>query len=107
MIANGTDVPVEQIDPLAGFYAAVTRKMDNGLAFYPEQCMTREEALRSYTLDAAYAAFEEPIKGSLTPGKLADIVVLSQDILSIPAEQLRETQVLYTIIGGQIRYAHP
>jgi predicted amidohydrolase YtcJ len=107
VIANGTDVPVEKVDPLAGFYAAVTRKMHNGLAFYPEQCMTREEALRSYTLDAAYAAFEEPIKGSLTPGKLADIVVLSQDILSIPAERVRDTQVLYTIIGGQIRYARP
>ena len=64
--------------------------------------MTREEALRSYTLDCAYAAFEEDIKGSLTPGKLADLVVLSQDILTCPDEQIREAKIDYTIIGGQI-----
>jgi hypothetical protein len=104
VIANGTDTPVEPINPLAGFYAAVTRDMGSGRALYPEQCMTREQALRSYTLDAAYAAFEEGTKGSLTPGKLADIVVLSQDIMSIPAEQLRETKVLYTIVGGRVLY---
>ncbi len=63
VIANGTDAPVERIDPLAGFYASVTRDMGSGQAFYPEQCMTREQALRSYTLDAAYAAFEEGTQG--------------------------------------------
>ena len=104
VIANGTDTPVEPINPWAGFYAAVTRAMGSGRAFYPEQCMTREQALCSYTLDAACAAFEEGTKGSLTPGKLADIVVLSQDIMSIPAEQLRETKVLYTIVGGRMLY---
>ena len=105
VIANGTDVPVERIDPLPGFRAAVTREMQNGVAFYPEQCMTREEALRSYTLHAAYAAFEDDLKGSLTPGKLADIVVLSQDILQVPADQLPATHVVHTIVGGQIRYS--
>ena len=102
VIANGTDVPVENIDPLASFYATTTRKLKNGSAFFPAQKMTREEALRSYTLDCAYAAFEEDIKGSLTPGKLADLVVLSQDILTCPDEQIRETKIDYTIIGGQI-----
>jgi predicted amidohydrolase YtcJ len=105
VIANGTDVPVERVDPLVGFRAAATRKMNNGVAFFPEQCMTRAEALRSYTLDAAYAAFEEKLKGSLTPGKLADIVVLSHDILQVPDDQLATTRVMHTIIGGQIRYS--
>lgn len=104
VIANGTDVPVERVDPLVGFRAATTRQMNNGVAFFPEQCMTRTEALRSYTLDAAYAAFEEDLKGSLVPGKLADIVVLSQDIMQVPAAQLADTRVVHTIIGGQIRY---
>ena len=66
--------------------------------------MTREQALRSYTLDAAYAAFEEELKGSLAPGKLADIVVLSKDILTVPQEQIREARVLYTIVGGKVLF---
>jgi predicted amidohydrolase YtcJ len=107
VITNGSDAPVERIDPIAGFYASVTRDMGGGRAFYPAQCMTREQALRSYTLDAAYAAFEEGTKGSLTPGKLADIVVLSQDIMSIPEERLRETRVVYTIVGGQVLFERP
>ncbi|MCU0960055.1 MAG: amidohydrolase [Pirellulaceae bacterium] len=107
VIANGSDVPVEPIDPLAGFYAAVTRRMADGVCFFPAQCMTREQALRSFTRDAAYAACEDDLKGSLTPGKLADLVVLSQDILTIPEEALRDTEVRYTIVGGQVRYARP
>jgi predicted amidohydrolase YtcJ len=106
IIANGTDAPVEDVDPLACFYASVTRKLATGAAFFPEQRMTREQALRSYTLDAAFAAFEEDRKGSLTPGKLADVVVLSHDILTCPEEQLRSARVLYTIVGGQVRYEH-
>jgi predicted amidohydrolase YtcJ len=66
--------------------------------------MTREEALRSYTLSAAYAAFEEDIKGSLTVGKLADVTVLSKDILTVPEEQIRDARVLYTIVGGEVKY---
>lgn len=104
VIANGTDVPVEDIDPLASFYATVTRKLKNGNEFFPDQKMTRAQALRSYTLDCAYAAFEEDIKGSLTPGKLADVVVLSKDILTCPDEQIREAKIDYTIIGGDIVY---
>ncbi|MGD9253432.1 MAG: amidohydrolase, partial [Holophagae bacterium] len=73
VIASGTDAPVEPVDALPSFHAAVTRQMGDGTAFYPEQVMTREEALRSMTLDAAYAAFEDDIKGSLEAGKLADV----------------------------------
>ncbi|MCB9088342.1 MAG: amidohydrolase family protein, partial [Calditrichae bacterium] len=69
------------------------------------QVMTREEALRTYTVNAAYAAFEEDIKGSLTPGKLADITVLSRDIMSVPAEEIPGTEVVYTIVGGKVAYA--
>lgn len=104
VIVNGTDVPVEDIDPLASFYASVTRKMEDGTAFYPEQRMTREEALRSYTLHAAQAAFEEDIKGSITTGKLADIVVLSKDIMNIPDDEIRSARVGLTILGGRVRW---
>ncbi|MFQ5743208.1 MAG: amidohydrolase [Acidobacteriota bacterium] len=104
VVTNGTDVPVEDIGPIPNYYAAVTRKSADGTAFFPAQRMSREEALRSYTLDNAYAAFEENLKGSLTPGKLADIVVLSKDILTIPEEEIPSAQVDYTIVGGEVRY---
>jgi predicted amidohydrolase YtcJ len=104
VVTNGTDVPVEDADPIASYYASVTRIMPDGNAFFPEQVMTREEALKSYTIQNAYAAFEEDVKGSLTPGKYADIVVLSKDILTVPAEEIREAKVLYTIVGGKILY---
>jgi predicted amidohydrolase YtcJ len=81
--------------------------MRNGEDFYPEQRMTREEALRSGTLSAAYAAFEEDTKGSLTPGKLADVVVLSRDIMTAPVEEIPDTEVLYTIVGGNLVYTNP
>src|SRR3990172_6185701 len=87
IVTNGTDVPVEEADPIASFYASVTRILSDGTAFYPEQVMTREEALKSYTIQNAYAAFAEDVKGSLSPGKYADIVVLSKDILTVPAEE--------------------
>lgn len=103
-IVNGTDAPVEDVNPLGSFYAAITRHPSQGMPFYPEQCLTRMEALRSYTLDAAYAAFEDQQKGSLTPGKLADLVVLSHDILTIPANDILKTQVEMTIIGGKAVY---
>ncbi len=104
VICNGTDAPVENVDPIPNFYASVTRKTKEGWAFYPEQKMTREEALKSYTINSAYATFEEKIKGTLTPGKLADIVVLSKNILSVPENEIPNTKVLYTIIGGKIVY---
>ena len=104
VIPNGTDVPVEPIAPMSCFYAAVTRKLKDGTTFFADQKMTREEALRAYTLNGAYAAFEEGLKGSLTPGKLADITVLSRDILTCPEDDIPGTEVLYTIIGGKVLY---
>ncbi|MDG1125581.1 MAG: amidohydrolase family protein, partial [Pseudomonadales bacterium] len=104
VVANGTDVPVEAIDPIASFYASVSRMTNSGEKFYPEQAMTRAEALASYTINNAYAAFEESHKGSLTPGKLADIVVLSQNVLSVDEEQIPNTEVDMTIVAGQVRY---
>ena len=105
LVTNGTDAPVERIDPLACFHASVTRKLPSGVTFFPDQRMTRDEALYSYTLGAAHAAFEEDLKGSLTVGKLADIVVLSHDITSCPAEEITKARVDYTIVGGRIRYS--
>jgi predicted amidohydrolase YtcJ len=106
-VTNGTDVPVEPISPIASFYASVTRHMATCDRFFPEQRMTREQALRSYTRNNAFAAFEEDIKGSITPGKLADIVVLSRDIMTAPEDRIRGTEVLYTIVGGEVRYTNP
>ena len=104
IVANGTDAPVEDVNPIACFYASVTRKLKDGSLFYPDQCMTRAEALKSYTLNGAYAAFEENLKGSLTPGKLADITVLSRDIMTIPDDEIPTTKVVYTIVGGKVMY---
>ena len=103
-INNGTDAPVEDIDPFASYAASVTRIMNNGKAFFPEQGMTRLEALRSYTLGNAYSAFEEGIKGSLEIGKLADLAVLSDNLLTAPDAKLANIQVDYTLVGGEIRY---
>jgi predicted amidohydrolase YtcJ len=103
-LCNGTDVPVEDVDPIANFHASVTRRLADGSAFYPRQKMTRDEALRSYTVNAAYAAFEEDIKGSLAVGKLADVTVLTRDILTVPDDEIRSAKVAYTIVGGKVVY---
>ena len=107
VVTNGTDAPVEDVDPIASFHASVTRRMTNGDVFYGDQRMTREEALRSYTIDAAYAAFEEGAKGSLEVGKYADLTVLSRDIMTIPEEEIPGTRVVYTIVGGRLAYRLP
>jgi len=104
VVGNGTDAPVEEVNPIACYYAAVTRKTKDGSLFYPKQCMTRMEALKSYTLSNAFAAFEDDQKGSLVVGKLADITVLSRDILTIPADDIPAARVMYTIVGGKIVY---
>ena len=107
-ISNGSDFPVEPPNPLWGFYAAVTRQDHSGNppgGWYPDQRMTREEALRSWTIDAAYAAFEEKQKGSLTPGKLADFTMLSNDIMKVPAAEILKTRVLMTVVGGEVVYS--
>jgi predicted amidohydrolase YtcJ len=104
IVSNGTDTPVERINPIANFYATVTRKLKDGSTFYPDQRMSREEALKSYTWNAAYAAKEEGIKGSLSAGKLADVTVLSKNLLTVPDEEILTTKVIYTIVGGKIVY---
>jgi predicted amidohydrolase YtcJ len=105
IVTNGSDAPVEDVDPIASFHASVTRQMPNGERFHPEQSMTRREALRSYTLQNAYASFEERRKGSLTPGKLADLVVLSKDILTVAEDEIRSARVVLTIVGGRIAFS--
>lgn len=104
-IVNGTDVPVEPINPIACFYASVSRKTLQGTpdgGFEPAEKMTREQALRSYTLDAAYGAFEEKIKGSIEAGKLADFTIIDKDIMTVPEEEILSTKVVMTIVGGKI-----
>jgi predicted amidohydrolase YtcJ len=104
LINNGTDAPVEDVDPIPNYYAAVTRKLADGTVFYGDQKMSRMEALRSYTINNAYAAFEESIKGSLTVGKLADVTVLTKDITRVPDDEIKSAKVAYTIIGGKVVY---
>ena len=104
LVTNGTDTPVEDVDPIACFYASVSRKLKDGSVFFPGQRMSREQALRSYTVNNAYSAFEESSKGSLAPGKLADVTVLSKDILTIPEDEIPKAQVDYTIVGGKVMY---
>jgi len=104
VVGNGTDAPVEDVSPLASFYASVSRKLKDGTVFYPDQRMSREEALKSYTWNNAYAAFEEQLKGSLEVGKLADITVLSRDIMTIPEDEIPATDVVYTIVGGKVAF---
>jgi predicted amidohydrolase YtcJ len=105
VVMNGTDAPVEDVDPIASYHATVSRKMSNGGVFFPAQRMSRMEALRSYTINAAFGAFEEDQKGSLSVGKLADITVLSQDILTVEEDLIPDTEVVYTIVGGEIVYS--
>ncbi len=104
VVMNGTDPPVEEIDPIASFHCSIARQLSDGSIFQPEQRMTREQTLRSYTINNAYAAFEENFKGSLELGKLADVTVLSKDIMTVPEDEILETEIVYTIIGGKIKF---
>jgi hypothetical protein len=104
LVNNGTDVPVENIDPFANFYSSVTRKLNDGSEFYPAQKMTRTEAIYSYTLANAKAQFEEAQKGSIEVGKFADLILLSDDLINCPEENIKQTKVLMTIVGGKQLY---
>jgi predicted amidohydrolase YtcJ len=104
VVSNGTDAPVEDVDPIAGYYSTVSRKLKDGSVFYPDQRMSRMEALKSYTLNGAYAGFQEGSQGSLKVGKYADIVVLSKDITKVPEDQIPSATVSYTIVGGKVLY---
>jgi len=108
VVVNGTDVPVEPVSPIHSFYALVTRQTLAGEpqgGYEPSQKLTRYEALKSYTLDAAYAAFEEHLKGSIELGKLADFTVFDQDLLSVPDNQILNTQVDMTIVAGKVVFS--
>ncbi|MBL7851422.1 MAG: amidohydrolase [Cyclobacteriaceae bacterium] len=106
-VINGTDAPVEPLAPIPSFYASVTRKTLQGQpegGYEPEEKMTREQALRSYTLDAAYGAFEEKFKGSITTGKLADFTVFSKDLMTVPEDEILSVEVIRTLVGGKTVY---
>jgi predicted amidohydrolase YtcJ len=105
--AFGSDWGVFAFAPLKGIYCAVTRTTPEGTpkgGWYPQNRISIEAALRHYTIDGAYANFDEDIRGSLTPGKLADLVVLSQDLLSIQSSEILKTKVLLTVMGGRDTY---
>ena len=103
-VAAGSDCPVVPVNPLMGVYAAVSRKSGAGKEVVPEEKVSPLEALRMYTISAAKSGFEEEIKGSIAPGKLADMVILSQDLFAIDPKDITKTRILYTILGGKIVY---
>lgn len=106
-VINGTDAPVEPLTPIPCFYASVTRKTLKGEpegGYEPEEKMTREQALKSYTLDAAYGAFQEKSLGSIEVGKLADFTVFSKDLMNVPEAEILTSEVAMTIVGGKVVY---
>lgn len=104
VVTNGTDAPVESIDPMNSFYASVTRRLSPEITFFPKQCLSRTETLQTYTINAAFSAFEETSKGSLVPGKLADIVVWSNNLLDCPESEIKTTKAALTIVGGKVAF---
>ena len=107
IIANGSDFPVEEPNPMLGLYASITRQDPSGNppnGWQPDQRLSREETLRSFTLHAAFAAHAEKDLGSLTPGKLADLVVLSKDVMTVAPKEILSTTVTTTVIGGKVVY---
>ncbi|MFC2010816.1 amidohydrolase [Chloroflexota bacterium] len=102
VVAGSSDSPVVTNNPLVGIYGAVTRKAQSGQTLLPEERISVSQALAMYTINAAYASFEEGVKGSITPGKLADILLLSDDPTQIPPEQIKDIRVEMTIIGGKV-----
>ena len=106
-LSFGSDWTVAPLNPILGIDAAVTRRTTDGAnpeGWFPEQKITVEEAIEAYTLTSAYASFEDHIKGSIAPGQLADMVVLAEDILTIPVNAIPKVEVLYTIVGGRVVY---
>ena len=104
IVAGSSDSPIVPDNPLVGIYAAVTRQAESGQQLLPEECISVSQALAMYTTNAAYASFEEEIKGSVIPGKLADLVLLSDDPTQAPPEQIKDIRVEMTIIGGEVVY---
>jgi predicted amidohydrolase YtcJ len=109
-LVHGSDWPVVTLDPLVGLHAAVTREDLDGKpagGWIPEQCLTLSEAIRGYTKEAAYGSFDDDVKGSLEAGKLADLVVLSEDLFKILPRRIAEVEVLLTVVGGKAVYVSP
>lgn len=107
IIAGGSDAPVERGEPMIEFYAAVSRKDQKGFSgegWHPEQAVTREQALKMFTIWAAYAAFEENLRGSIEAGKLADLTVLSADIMKVPEPEILKTRAVMTVINGEVAF---
>jgi predicted amidohydrolase YtcJ len=107
VLINGTDAPVEDVDPLKSFYASVTRQSEKGIppgGYQPDQKLSRLEALRSYTKDAYWGSFAEAWGGVISPGRWADLTILSKDILSVPDAEILKTRVLYTVVNGKVAY---
>ena len=108
VVTNGTDVPVEDISPIASFHCSVTRyRVGTDSAFFPDQRLSRQQALQTYTTNGAFVAFQEKENGSLAPGKWADITVLSRDIMTVPPDSILGAKPLYTIVGGKVAYTAP
>ncbi len=106
-LAFGTDYPVEVISPMRGLHACVTRELDNGGppgGWQPQEKIALEDCIRAYTSGSAYAEFEEGKKGELKPGEFADFVLLSDDLMKIPAAQYTKTRILLTVVGGRTAY---
>src|SRR5207244_13522564 len=109
IIAGGSDAPVERGEPMIELYAAVARKDMKGYSgpgWHPEQAVSREQALMMFTTWPAYAAFEEKVKGTIEVGKLADLTVLSQDIMKIPEPEVLKTHAVMTMVGGEIIFSN-
>ena len=105
MVASGTDSPVTPYPPFPSLWASIARRTEvNNVQMGTEQCITREEAIRLYTINGAYHTFEENSKGSIEPGKLADMIIIDRDILKCPLDDIRDTKVLRTILGGKTVY---
>jgi predicted amidohydrolase YtcJ len=107
IVPGGSDAPVERGEPMIEFYAAVARKDLKGFSgegWHPEEAVTRDQALKMFTIWPAYAAFEETLRGSIENGKLADFTILSADIMKIPEMEILKTHCLMTVIGGEIVY---
>ena len=95
---------INPYNPFFGMWMAITRKTTDGAVLEPEQTITREQALRMWTVNAAYASFEEKVKGSIEPGKLADLVVISKDILHCPVDEIKDIEALLTVVDGRVVY---
>jgi predicted amidohydrolase YtcJ len=107
MIRFDSRTAINPFQPFFGMWMAVTRKTQDGSVLGPDERVTREQALRMWTVNGAWMTFEETQKGSIEPGKLADLVVISKDYLSCPEDEIKDIGALQTVVGGKVVYEHP